>query len=68
MVCAARSVATSRGKANVDASFGEGFYDDVEKSRAGAGEAGYGVHVFFVDDDGAAYCLEDALGDRHLGV
>ena len=54
------------GQADVDAGFGEGFDDDVEEGGAGAGEAGDGVHVFLVDDDGAADGGEDALGEGEL--
>jgi hypothetical protein len=55
------------GQADVDAGFGEGLDDDVEEGWAGAGEAGDGVHVLLVDDDGATDGGEDALGDGHLG-
>ena len=51
---------------DVDASLGEGLDDDVEEGWTGAGKAGYGVHVLFVDHDGAPNGLEDALGDGHL--
>ena len=54
------------GEADVDAGFGEGFDDDVEEGGAGAGEAGDGVHVFLVDDDGAADGGEDLFGECEL--
>ena len=55
------------GEADVDAGFGEGLDDDVNEGGAAAGEAGDGVHVLFVDDDGAADGAEDALGGAELG-
>ena len=54
------------GQADLDAGFGEGLDDDVDVGRAGGGEAGDGVHVLLVDDDGAADGLKDALGQLHL--
>ena len=53
-------------QADLYSSFGEGLNDDVDVCGAGGGEAGDGVHVLFVDDDGAAYGLENALRQFHL--
>ena len=54
------------GQADLYAGFGEGLDDDVDVGRAGGREAGDGVHVLLVDDDGAAHGLEDALRQFHL--
>ena len=56
------------GEADLDSSFGQGLDDDVDVGGAGGGEAGDGVHVFLIDDDGAAYGFEDALRQVHLLV
>ncbi len=53
-------------QADLDAGFGEGLDDDVDVGGAGGGEAGDGVHVLLVDDDGAAHGFEDALRQFHL--
>ncbi len=53
-------------QADLDAGFGERLDDDVDVGGAGGGEARDGVHVLFVDDDGAAHGFEDALREFHL--
>jgi putative CocE/NonD family hydrolase len=50
-------------EADFDASFGKRFEDDVGEGRTAGGKAGDCVHVFFVDDDGAADGVEESLGD-----
>jgi hypothetical protein len=50
-------------EANFYASFGEGFENDVGESGAAGGKSGDGVHIFFVDDDGAANGVKHGLGD-----
>src|SRR5262249_710388 len=55
--------------ADFDACFGERFENNVSEGWSAGGEAGDGVHVFFVDDDGAANGVEHgARGFEVLGV
>ena len=58
----------SRGRPTFDAGFSERFQNDVDESGAAGGKTGDRVHVFFVDDNGAADGTEHGFGNFEMVI
>src|SRR5215469_4346948 len=50
------------GQADLDTGFGQRFQDDIDEGGSAGGEAGDGVHVFFIHHHGAADDAEQGAG------
>ncbi len=55
-------------QAHVHSGLGQRLDDDVQKRRAGSGQARHRVHVLFIDNGRPAYGGEDTLRERQLLV